>query len=53
MAKGFLLWWPGEYWQKTTGNEQGLLPFISKKMRPRQLLSFLDREKAQQPSSAM
>lgn len=32
-----------------TGNKQGLLPFSSQEMRPRQLLSFLDKEKAQQP----
>jgi len=35
-----------------TGNKQGLLPFSSQEMRPRQLLSFLDKEKAQQPWSA-
>lgn len=29
--------------------QQGLLPFSSQEMRPRQLLSLLDKEKAQQP----
>lgn len=32
-----------------TGNKQGLLPFSSQEIRPRQLLSLLDKEKAQQP----